>query len=153
MIKNKSMINPAYLAAAGMQSCSGVAIPMTPTYGKADRTTMSTEGVDVNEYQSLVGRLNWLTTKTRPDLRHAMFRLQRRMHAPTTVDAKALKVVYRHLRDTITYGITLVPDHTKGIEDYVDAAHAVTKIANLQRDTSSSTPAVPLPGRPTSKKP
>lgn len=46
------------------------------------------------------------------------------MHTPTTVDAKALKVVYRHLRDTITYGITLVPDHTKGIEDYVDAAHA-----------------------------
>ncbi|RAK85854.1 hypothetical protein BO79DRAFT_258000 [Aspergillus costaricaensis CBS 115574] len=72
-LRNKSMINPAYLAAAGMQSCSGVAIPMTPTNGKADRTTMSTEGVDVNEYQSL-----------------------RRMHAPTRADAKALKVVYRY---------------------------------------------------------
>ncbi|RAH54570.1 hypothetical protein BO85DRAFT_500670 [Aspergillus piperis CBS 112811] len=30
-----------------------------------------------------------------------------RMHAPTTADAKALKAVYRYLRDTTSYGITL----------------------------------------------
>ena len=46
------------------------------------------------------------------------------MHAPTTADAKALKGVYRYLRDTTPYGITLAADHTKGIEIYVDAAHA-----------------------------
>ncbi|OJZ83272.1 hypothetical protein ASPFODRAFT_311037 [Aspergillus luchuensis CBS 106.47] len=29
------------------------------------------------------------------------------MHAPTTADAKALKAMYRYLRDTTSYGITL----------------------------------------------
>ncbi|KAI2966591.1 hypothetical protein CBS147324_7348 [Aspergillus niger] len=123
-----SLSQPTYveecLAAANLQACSGVAIPMTPTYKKADRTTMTTDNVDINEYQSLVGRLNWLSTKSRPDLRHATFRLQRRMHDPTTADVKALKTVYRYLRDTVSYGITLATDHSKGIEVYVDAAHA-----------------------------
>ncbi|GAA87762.1 polyprotein [Aspergillus luchuensis IFO 4308] len=123
-----SLAQPTYLdeclAAAGKQSCSGVATPMTPTYTKADRTTILTDEVDINKYQSLVGRLNWLTTKTRPDLRHATFRLQRRMHAPTTADAKALKHIYRYLRTTTPYGIILAADHTKGIEVYMDAAHA-----------------------------
>ncbi|KAI2946038.1 hypothetical protein CBS147343_9645 [Aspergillus niger] len=97
---------------------------MTVAYKKSDRSNMTTENVNLAEYQSLVGRLNWLTTKTRPDIRHATFRLQRRMNTPTTADAKALKIVYRYLKRSIPYGITLATDHTKGIEVFVDAAHA-----------------------------
>ncbi|PYH92846.1 hypothetical protein BO71DRAFT_431567 [Aspergillus ellipticus CBS 707.79] len=50
-----------------MKNYANLASPMTPSYRKADRSKMTSEGVDTTEYQSLTGRLNWLALKTRPE--------------------------------------------------------------------------------------
>ncbi|KAI2979050.1 hypothetical protein CBS147344_10829 [Aspergillus niger] len=113
-----------YLNTVNLEFCISSAILMTVAYKKSDRSNMTTKNVNLAEYQSLVEHLNWLTTKTRPDIRHATFRLQRRMNTPTTADAKALKIVYRYLKRSIPYGIILTTDYTKNIEVFVDAAHA-----------------------------
>ncbi|KAG0156278.1 hypothetical protein PDIDSM_3455 [Penicillium digitatum] len=60
-----------------------------------------------DQYQSVVGMLNWLAVKTRPDIRFAVTRLQHRLANPTFEDLHAMQHVVKYLRHMPDVGITL----------------------------------------------
>jgi hypothetical protein len=125
------------LAEYGMGSCSGSDIPMHPAYRghrvKLARQQAVTEDDEEDEeddagtaqasdYTCILGRLNWLVTKTRVDIAHAVFQLQRHMKEPLKYDVKAVKTLLRYLKRR-RHALKLASDHSVGMEVYVDAAH------------------------------
>jgi hypothetical protein len=78
---------------------------------------------EYHEYRKHVGRLGWLSVETRPDLKFVVMKLQHRTASPTQNEMTAIQLVYRYLRATQNYAITL-----RGIKDqeffaYADASH------------------------------
>jgi hypothetical protein len=72
-------------------------------------------------YATIMGQLNWLVVKTRPDLAYAVFRLQRYTRAPLEYDNKAVKRLLRYLRShDLSLQLGLKPEVKEEI--YVDAA-------------------------------
>ena len=108
------------LVAAGMINCSGHRIPMDLGYRKERDTELLDNPL---EYQRLVGKVNWLVIKTRPDIKNTVFLLQRRMNIPTEADQRAVTSMLRYLKATDRLGIELAADYICGLEIYVDAAH------------------------------
>ena len=60
---------------------------MNPKYLKAG----DGDPVDTQGYLHLTGQLNWVATKTRPDIVYAVGRLQKKNTSPTTTDMAAGK--------------------------------------------------------------
>ncbi|CEL09510.1 hypothetical protein ASPCAL12645 [Aspergillus calidoustus] len=122
-----------------MSSSNGADSPMASGYRQhrmkiakhlaaGETTVIDTDAVedDLQEpnepYASLLGQLNWLVVKTRPDIAYAVFRLQRYMQKPLTYDVKAAKRILRYLRsNNLALQLGLKPEEAE--EVYVDAAH------------------------------
>ena len=51
------------------------------------------------EYQSLLGKLQWLQLQSRPDLSYEMNRAAQRSSAPTVADARALNAISLKAQD------------------------------------------------------
>ncbi|KAJ5159348.1 uncharacterized protein N7500_008999 [Penicillium coprophilum] len=77
-----------------------------------------------DHYQSVVGMLNWLAVKTRPDIRFAVTRLQHRLAKPTLYDIQALHHVIKYLRQYPDLGIVLAKSDELQFSAYSDASHA-----------------------------
>jgi len=77
-----------------------------------------------DQYQSVVGMLNWLAVKTRPDIRFAVTRLQHRLANPTFEDLHAMQHVVKYLRHMPDVGITLGRTPELRFYAHVDASHA-----------------------------
>ncbi|KAG0157502.1 hypothetical protein PDIDSM_4687 [Penicillium digitatum] len=77
-----------------------------------------------DQYQSVVGMLNWLAVKTRPDIRFAVTRLQHRLANPTFEDLHAMQHVVKYLRHMPDVGITLGRTQELRFYAHVDASHA-----------------------------
>lgn len=75
---------------------------------------------NIREYQRITSKLNWLTTKTRPDITYATFQLQRQNAAPTTKDMKAAKHLLRYLQGNLIE--IILGGGTMGIEAYINAS-------------------------------
>ncbi|KAG0158427.1 hypothetical protein PDIDSM_5941 [Penicillium digitatum] len=95
-----------------------------------------------DQYQSVVGMLNWLAVKTRPDIRFAVTRLQHRLANPTFEDLHAMQHVVKYLRHMPDVGITLGRTQELRFYAHVDASHADWGIASQPKEqtiTANST--------------
>ena len=72
----------------------------------------------------MVGILNWLTVKTRPDIRFSVTRLQYRLATPTFLDLKAIRHVVKYLRYNPEIGLTFGKSNELQFKAYIDASHA-----------------------------
>lgn len=109
------------LAEANMISCSPVRIPMNPKYPKLRDDNSP---VDVSCYIHILGQLNWLSTKSRPDIAFAVSRLQRKSSKPSSIDVQAAKSLFRYLKGHKDLGITLGFNPNEGLCVYVDSSFA-----------------------------
>ena len=75
---------------------------------------------DVDVYQSAVGALLYLSTRTRPDLCYAVSNVARFCTKPTKVHWQAIKRIFRYLRGTSNLGILYSNEYT-GCFGYSDA--------------------------------
>ena len=93
---------------------------MNPKYLKAG----DGDPVDTQGYLHLTGQLNWVATKTRPDIVYAVGRLQKNNSSPTTTDMAAGKHLLRYLKGTKNHGVCLGTRSHEGLAVYVDASYA-----------------------------
>lgn len=79
---------------------------------------------EFDHYVSVVGMLNWLAVKTRPDIRFAVTGLQHRLANPTFDDLHAMQHVIKYLRHQPDIGIVLGSTDELRFHAHVDASHA-----------------------------
>ena len=75
-------------------------------------------------YRSLIGMLNYLASSSRPDISYAVHQAARFCADPKLIHEQAVKRIVRYLKGTSDKGIIMKPDHSKGIECFVDASFA-----------------------------
>jgi hypothetical protein len=105
-----------------MQHCSGNKVPMHPGW-KGESNDPDTADKDrTDDFMAITGSVNWLVTRTRPDLALANGKLQRQSNAPSEKDLRAAKGLLRYLKTQGEYGIILNADPAQGLTIYTDAA-------------------------------
>ena len=72
-------------------------------------------------YQSAVGSLLYLSTKTRPDITYAVNCVARFCSKPTRQHWTAVKRIFRYLRGTISYGLLYKKASSKNLVGFSDA--------------------------------
>ena len=72
---------------------------------KLSKGTEDSEYMDIELYQSAVGKLLYLSTRTRPDISFAVSSVARYTAKPTVDHWKAVKHILRYLIGTINYGL------------------------------------------------
>ena len=70
-----------------------------------EKATDQCELFDVDNYQSAVGSLLYLCTKTRPDITFAVCNVSKFCSRPTTKHWSAVKRIFRYLKGTYNFGI------------------------------------------------
>ena len=75
-------------------------------------------------YRSAIGMLGYLQNSTRPDISMAVHQCARFNANPMLCHEKAVKYIARYLLTSQDKGIHYKPDHTRGLECYVDADFA-----------------------------
>ncbi|CAB0013198.1 unnamed protein product, partial [Nesidiocoris tenuis] len=99
----------------------GVDTPMAVQSGKI-QSRLHTEKKETEiPYRQAIGSLLYLQNGTRPDISYATNVLSRRQACYTMSDWKAVLRVFKYLRATVNYGLTL-SGKTDTIECYVDAS-------------------------------
>ena len=73
------------------------------------------------EYQSVIGKLNFLEKSTRPDLMSSVHNVTRFSADPKVSHSQAVKRIGHYLLGTLTKGIDMTPDPSKGLEVFADA--------------------------------
>mmetsp|Transcript_1257 Transcript_1257/g.2126 ORF Transcript_1257/g.2126 Transcript_1257/m.2126 type:complete len:203 (+) Transcript_1257:2168-2776(+) len=109
------------LADFKMQDCKGVTTPMAPSV----RITKDEEGPgsDQERYRSIVGKIAYLATCTRPDLAYTVSKLSRYLNNPKRSHMLAVMYALRYIKRTSDYGLRF-PQGETTMEMYVDADHA-----------------------------
>ena len=72
---------------------------------KLSKATDNSRSVDVERYQSAVGKLLYLSTRTRPDISFAVCTVAKYTANPTEYHWKAVKHILRYLAGTVNYGL------------------------------------------------
>lgn len=75
-------------------------------------------------YRSIVGKLLYLSTNTRPDISYAVSQVCRFSHDPKESHARAIKMIVRYLKGTRTQGTIVRPTGNLNLEAYCDADFA-----------------------------
>ena len=109
------------LTESGLTECWPNTIPLDPKYLKINEEVES--DVDSSLYLHVIGQLNWLAIKTRPDIQFAVSRLQRKSAKPKTADMLACKGVLRYLKGQRNLGIALGSKPHEGLAVYVDSSY------------------------------
>jgi hypothetical protein len=77
-----------------------------------------------DRFLSIVGSLNWLAVKTRPDIRYAVTKLQHRSSKPTNDDYEAMIHLCRYIKRYDSIGIELGKVKDLRLMAHADASHA-----------------------------
>ena len=93
------------LAAHGMSDCKALSTPSTTTQ-LIPCLPHEQNIVDIQQYQSIVGSLNYLSQSCRPDISFAVNRLCRYASNPSPSHLQAAKRVLRYLKGTSEVGLT-----------------------------------------------
>lgn len=102
----------------GMEDCKPLDTPAVP--------------VDVNDskpldckvpYREAVGCLNYLATRTRPDIAYAVSKVAQKMQSPNQEDWIAVKRIFRYLQGSKCLGL-IFRSNNKELEGYSDASYA-----------------------------
>ena len=72
-------------------------------------------------YRSIVGKLNYLTQTTRPDIMFAVHQVAKYSSCPKQEHGEAILYIVRYLMRTRDMGLKFKPDRSKGFENYCDA--------------------------------
>lgn len=88
---------------------------------KLTNPTDEEDRVDTKLYQSAIGSLLYLSTKTRPDIAFAVGNVARFSKQPSIQHWKAVKRIFRYLRGTTNYGLFYNKDANESILGYSDA--------------------------------
>jgi hypothetical protein len=86
---------------------------------------------DQKGYQTLIGKLLYLSILTRPDISFALGRLSQYLSDPAEFHMSALKRVLKYLRSTIDYGITFGGKNPEGLIGYSDSDFASDRTDRL----------------------
>jgi hypothetical protein len=90
----------------GMDQCRAVSTPGVPGGASAESAAeASSDPVDVQLYQEMVGTLMYSAVSCRPDIAHAVQKLSQAMQAPTQQDVLAAKRVFRYLAGAKDIGL------------------------------------------------
>lgn len=115
----------AYIAATlqtyGMGTANSRVAPLDAGT-RLDATGIQYE--DATRYRALVGTLLYMSTKTRPDIAHAVGMLSRYMNAPTKQHWDASKQVLRYLKGTQDLGLVYQQSVSGPAYGYSDADYA-----------------------------
>lgn len=88
----------------GMANCNPVSTPMEN--GKRFQALANDDGgVDINEYQAVIGSLIYASIATRPDISAAVGVLSKFMVKPGTDHWIGVKRILRYLKGTLSYGL------------------------------------------------
>ena len=104
----------------GMWECKGTPTPMgTEKYQASEEDFQATEA-SRTAYQSAVGSLMYAMLGTRPDIAYAVSVVSRYGSNPNESHWKAVKRIFRYLRDTVQYHLVFRGD-LKPLTGYTDA--------------------------------
>lgn len=106
-VKQTHRNNVPYVCGVDIES-----IPTAVQLSSADPTDKRLHARGVKEYRHLIGQLNWLATRTRPDLLYVTTRLARALAHPQGDHVTAYKQVLRYLHCTAELGLTFSPEGT-----------------------------------------
>jgi transposase InsO family protein len=102
---------------------TNAAIATTPgSNNREEDKSSALEKIEV--YQSLVGSLIYISTKTRPDIAFAVHEIAKKMSNPTQNDWVAAKLILRYLRGTEDTGLIYHVDSPGRLIGYADASFA-----------------------------
>ena len=73
------------------------------------KTSKESQLVDQEEYQSVVGSLLYLSTRTRPDIAYGVSTVARYCSRPKAEHWIAMKRIFRYLNGTLDYGVVYEP--------------------------------------------
>jgi hypothetical protein len=107
--RSVSLSQPNYITEVlehtGMRNAVGMnSIVMTP---EDSYNNQLLSAIDKQTYQSIIGKLVWISRATRPDISHAVCLLAKRVSSPKEVDMGNVKKLLRYLKATLDHGITL----------------------------------------------
>jgi transposase InsO family protein len=111
------------LNSCNLENCSGYDFPMELSY-KLEYTGKRPDEQLLKEYRKILGKENWLTCKTRPDIAFSVGRLQHKSEEPTTQDKNASKRILRYLKKHPNYGLLLNQAPGEGLNLFTDSAFA-----------------------------
>ena len=104
----------------GMENARPISTPVD-TGTKLTKATESSEPVDQSIYQSAVGSLLYLSTKTRPDIAYAINNIARFCSNPTKEHWTATRRIFRYLRGTANCGLLYKKTDSDALVGYSDA--------------------------------
>ena len=86
---------------------------------------------DQRAYQTLIGKLLYLSILTRPDISFALGRLSQYLSDPAEFHMSALKRVLKYLRSTLNHGITFSGKNPNSLVGYSDSDFASDRTDRL----------------------
>ena len=87
----------------GMTNCNTVSTPMTKSLSGEDSVLFE----NITLYETVLGKLNYISRYSRPDIGYAVSRLYQSVKAPTTADWQRVKRVLRYLKSTLDHGVLI----------------------------------------------
>ena len=104
----------------GLNDCKSVTTPIDVS-NKLVASTESDSLVDIQKYQSAVGALLYLSTRTRPDISFAVGNVAKFSSKPCENHWTAVKRIFRYLKGTQNLGISYCKSVTNPCLGYSDA--------------------------------
>lgn len=104
---------------AGLSDSNPDHIPATPTSLGSDPTCLPYD--ESWNYSSVIGRLLYLSTNSRPDIAYAVNQVARFTHDPKEIHSRAFKKIVRYLKGTRDKGLIMRPQPHICLDCYVDA--------------------------------
>ena len=104
------------LQETGMLGCKTANTPIEPVKRSEEKSVAA----DKDRYQSLVGKLIYLT-HTRPDIGFAVSMVSHSMSNPTETDMRNVNRILQYLKGTPGRGLYFQTNSNKGIEVYTDS--------------------------------
>ena len=116
----QSSYTKSVLQQFGMTDAKAVKTPVNPSM-KFSKATDSSKVVNVEKYQSAVGKLLYLATRTRPDIAFAVCNVANYTANPTEEHWMAVKHISRYLAGTVQYGFVYTKENLMECCGYSDA--------------------------------
>ena len=104
----------------GMENAKAIRTPVD-IGNKLVKADTNSEMIDPVLYQSAVGSLLYLSTKTRPDIAYAVNSVARFSSQPTKQHWVAIKRIFRYLKGTTRLGLLYKKDDSKSVIGFSDA--------------------------------
>jgi hypothetical protein len=104
----------------GMADCKPVDTPFDPSVNLI-KSTDATELQDAEKYQSCVGGLLYLSTRTRPDISFAVGCVAKFCSSPNNEHWTAVKRIVRYLKGTPNHGLLFDKKYASHLVGYCDA--------------------------------